>query len=141
MNSAPQNWTWTKQSTFPSDMGTAHNLIAEVLNEVRTHEWGDKDLFSLEMALEETMVNAVQHGNDSDPAKKVHFDCGVCADRVYARVEDEGEGFNVDEVDDPTDPENLMKASGRGVLLIKHFASRVQWNDRGNVVEFEKDRS
>jgi serine/threonine-protein kinase RsbW len=122
-------------------MGTAHSLIGEVMAVVRPEQWNDKDLFALELALEETLTNAVKHGNDSDPTKMVRFDCKVNSNRVYVRVEDEGIGFNPDTLADPREPENQLVESGRGVLLIKHFATRVKWNDRGNVIEFEKDRS
>jgi serine/threonine-protein kinase RsbW len=61
-------------------------------------------------------------------------------DKLYARVEDEGKGFNPDTLADPREPANQMNVGGRGVLLVKHFATRVQWNERGNVIEFEKDR-
>ena len=47
-------------------------------------------------------------------------------------IEDEGEGFDVDTIPDPLDPENLFKTSGRGVLFIYNIMDEVQYNDRGN---------
>jgi len=111
------------------------------MERVRTGQWNDKDLFAIELALEETLTNAIKHGNDSDASKKVRFDCKLSHDRIYVRIEDEGAGFNPDTLADPREPKNQMVESGRGVLLIKHFATRVQWSGRGNVIEFEKDRS
>jgi serine/threonine-protein kinase RsbW len=122
-------------------MGTAHKLIGEVAEMVRTEQWSDKDVFAIELALEETLTNSVKHGNDSDPSKNVRFDCKLSDTTVYVRVEDEGGGFDHTAVADPREPENQMIESGRGVLLIKHFATRVEWNAQGNVIEFEKDRS
>ena len=141
MNPESQSWTWTKECTFPSDMGSAHDLIEEVMRAVRVHQWNDRDMFALELTLEESLTNAVKHGNDSDPSKVVRFDCRLNKRRVYVRVEDEGAGFDPVALPDPRDPANQESVTGRGVLLINHFASRVEWNDRGNVVEFEKDRS
>ena len=135
------SWTWTRECTFPSDMGTAHSLIEEVVGKVRADQWNDKDVFAIELALEETLMNAVKHGNDSDPSKVVRFDCKLSPKKVYVRVEDEGEGFDPHAVADPREPENQMVVSGRGVLLIQHFATKVEWNDRGNIIEFEKERS
>ena len=135
------SWTWTKESTFPSDMGTAHSLIEEVVERVRSDQWNDKDVFAIELALEETLMNAVKHGNDSDPSKMVRLVCKLSQNKMYVRVEDEGKGFDPNALADPREPENQMNVSGRGVLLIQHFATRVEWNDRGNVIEFEKDRS
>jgi serine/threonine-protein kinase RsbW len=122
-------------------MGTAHSLIEEVVGRVRSDQWNDKDVFAVELALEETLMNAVKHGNGSDPSKMVKFDCKLSQEKIYVRVEDEGQGFDPNSLADPRDPENQMVVSGRGVLLIQHFATRVEWNDRGNVIEFEKDRS
>ena len=141
MNLEAQSWTWTKEYTFPSDMGTAHNLIEEVMGVVRAGQWNDKDIFAIELILEEALTNAVKHGNHSDPSKNVRFDCKLSRGKFYARVEDEGEGFNPDGIADPRDPANQMAASGRGVLLVKHFSTSVKWSGRGNVIEFEKDRS
>lgn len=141
MNLEPQSWTWTKECTFPSDMGTAHDLIGEVMERVRSEQWNDKDAFAIELALEESLVNAVNHGNDSDSSKIVRFDCKLNKNTIYVRVEDEGIGFDPNALADPREPANLLVESGRGVLLIKHFATKVEWNERGNVIEFEKNRS
>jgi len=122
-------------------MGTAHSLIEEVLEVVRTHQWSEKDLFALELVLEETLTNAVKHGNHSDPSKKVRVDFRLTPNTVYVRIEDEGTGFDPHAVADPREPENQSATSGRGVLLIRHFATKVKWNEQGNVIEFEKDRS
>ena len=141
MNQETQLWIWTKEYTFPSDMGTAHSLIEDVMGLVRTDGWNDKDLFAIELVLEEVLTNAVKHGNHSDPSKSVRFDCKLSRNKFYARVEDEGSGFDPHALADPREPANQMVASGRGILLVKHFVTNIEWNDRGNIVEFEKDRS
>ena len=141
MNQEEQSCTWTKKCTFPSDMGTAHNLVKEVMEKVRSNQWNDKDIFAIELVLEETLANAVKHGNGQDPSKMVRFDCKLNKNRVCVRIEDEGAGFDPHALADPREPENQMVASGRGVLLVQHFATRVEWNDRGNIIEFEKERS
>ena len=141
MDLESQSWTWTREHTFPSDMGTAHCLIGEVMEIVRAEQWDEKDLFALELVLEEALTNAVKHGNDSDPSKVVRFDCKLNKSKVYVRVGDEGAGFDPRALPDPRDHDNQLAVSGRGVLLMTHFATQVAWNERGNVVEFVKDRS
>ncbi len=121
-------------------MDEAHALIMEVMAKLEGSAWDAKELFSINLSLEEALVNAVNHGNKADKTRNVLFACRLGDDHVYFRVEDEGEGFDPDSLPDPTDPENIMVASGRGVYLIRNFASRVRWNDKGNVIEFEKDR-
>jgi len=140
MNQETQSWTWTKECTFPSNMETTHNLIEEVMVAVRAEQWNGKDTFAIELILEESLVNAVKHGNNSDPSKMVQFVCKVNRNKIYVRVEDEGCGFDPSALADPRTPINRTVESGRGVWLIKHFASKVEWNDRGNVIEFEKKR-
>jgi len=141
MSQPTQSWTWTKEHTFPSDMAVAHSLIDEVVVAVRTEQWGEKDVFALELILEEALANAITHGNLSDASKLVRFDCRLNRDTIYVRVEDEGIGFDPKSLPDPRGPEGQQRISGRGVLLIQHFASRVKWNEQGNAVEFEKDRT
>ena len=141
MNLESSTWIWTKKCSLPSDMSVAHSQIGEVMGEVRTLSWNDKDIFAIELALEEAFTNAIQHGNESDTTKSVHFECKLSQNKICVRVEDEGKGFDPSSIADPRDPENQMIPSGRGVLLIKHFVTKVEWNERGNVIEFEKDRS
>ncbi|MDR0703541.1 MAG: ATP-binding protein [Planctomycetaceae bacterium] len=141
MDSDAQLWNWSKDCSFPSDMNIAHDLIEEVMEQIRLGGWDNKEEFAVNMALEEALVNAIQHGNGSDPAKQVHFSCRLNDQRLYVRIEDEGAGFDPNAIPDPTDSEHILVASGRGVLLIKNFVSHIQWNERGNVLEFEKERS
>jgi serine/threonine-protein kinase RsbW len=122
-------------------MATAHKLIDQVMEQLELYEWSNKEKFAINMALEEALVNAVQHGNDSDPNKNVHFTCNLNDDLISVRIEDEGPGFDPDAIPDPTDEEHIMTAHGRGVLLIKNFVTRTKWNEKGNVIEFEKERA
>jgi serine/threonine-protein kinase RsbW len=122
-------------------MENAHSLIDTVMGKFQNSDWSSKEQFAINLALEEAMVNAVQHGNKSDPSKNVHFACRLTNSFAKFRVEDEGDGFDPNAVPDPTDEDHILNVSGRGVLLIKGFVSRVCWNDKGNVLEFEKDRA
>lgn len=133
---------WTFETAFPSSMEKAHELIEQTLGRLRRlGAWGDRELFAIQLALEESLINAVTHGNRSDHNKLVHFACLLTEDRVRFRIEDEGTGFKPDELPDPTDPAHIDVASGRGVLLIRSFMSHVEYNDRGNVIIMEKNRS
>ena len=81
----------------------------------------DDDLMKIGMAVRESMVNAVVHGNRYNAHKKVRFSVGHNAERFTVRVADEGEGFEVESLPDPLAPENLMRTSGRGIFLIRSF--------------------
>ncbi|MSO50261.1 MAG: ATP-binding protein [Acidobacteria bacterium] len=81
------------------------------------------------VAVRESVVNAVKHGNREDPAKHVTVEFTLAPRLKPARftveVLDEGEGFDYEEVDDPLAPENLMKSSGRGIFFMRNFMDDV----------------
>src|SRR5215217_8124248 len=81
----------------------------------------DDDLMKIGMAVRESMVNAVVHGNRYNSHKKVRFSVQHHEERLTVRIADEGEGFDPDSLPDPLAPENLMRTSGRGIFLIRSF--------------------
>lgn len=81
----------------------------------------DEDLMKIGMAVRESMVNAVVHGNRYNANKKVRFSVAHDAQRFTVRIADQGEGFDVESLPDPLAPENLMRTSGRGIFLIRSF--------------------
>jgi len=80
------------------------------------------------VAIRETVINAIKHGNRNDANKHVFVDLETPQDQsaLTIRVRDEGEGFEPEEVADPLAPENLLKSSGRGIFLIRNFMEDVQ---------------
>ena len=81
----------------------------------------DEDLMKIGMAVRESMVNAVVHGNRYNANKKVRFSVTHAPDRFVVRIQDEGEGFDLETLPDPLAPENLLRTSGRGIFLIRSF--------------------
>jgi serine/threonine-protein kinase RsbW len=88
--------------------------------------FGEEDLMKIGMAVRESMVNAVVHGNRYNGFKKVRFSAGKNAKGLTVRIADEGEGFDFENLPDPLAPENLMRTSGRGVFLIRSFMDEVR---------------
>lgn len=82
------------------------------------------------VAIRESVINAIKHGNRHDAAKHVFVEFEATTDDVVPeltiRVRDQGEGFEPEEVANPLAPENLLKSSGRGIFLIKNFMDDVQ---------------
>ena len=95
----------------------------------------------MRVALEEAVANALKHGNGSDPAKTVGVDYHVTSRRAVVQIEDEGLGFDPETIADPTAPENLELASGRGLLLIRYYMTSVRFNERGNRITLCKENS
>jgi serine/threonine-protein kinase RsbW len=103
--------------------------------------YAHRDMFAMRLALEEAIVNAVKHGNASDPDKEVRIRFHVTADEALAEVEDEGPGFDPHSVRDPLAAENLERPCGRGLLLMEYYMTRVQYSERGNSVTLGRRRS
>lgn len=79
------------------------------------------------MALREALANAIKHGNGQDLAKRVHLEMDVTAATLKIRIQDEGVGFDPEEVEDPLAPENRLKTSGRGIFYMKTFMDDVRF--------------
>lgn len=90
----------------------------------------EDELHSLGMAVRESMVNAVVHGNRYNANKKVHFSLSSDQERVVVRIGDEGEGFDPANLPDPLAEENLLRQSGRGILLIRAFVDEFDMQKR-----------
>jgi serine/threonine-protein kinase RsbW len=83
--------------------------------------FNEDDQNSISMAVRECMVNAVAHGNKYNSRKKVHLTLEATPGTLVVLIGDEGDGFNETEVPDPLAQENLLKQSGRGLLLMRAF--------------------
>lgn len=119
----------------------------------------EKELLRLGIALEEALLNACLHGNlelesvlredggdqfealadergRQDPwmRRRIHVSARITQDQARIVVRDEGAGFDPLQLPDPTDPENLLKPHGRGVMIMKMFLDEVEWNAAGNQV-------
>ncbi|HAY83310.1 MAG TPA: ATP-binding protein [Planctomycetaceae bacterium] len=134
------SWSWTSERSIESDTTIGQQLLNEVLSQLKQHAWDEQDTFGVHLAVEEALVNAIKHGNQSDPDKKVHVVSRVSKTHFFIEIRDEGDGFNPGDVPDPTADENLESPSGRGLMLMRSFMSRVDFNDAGNCVVMEKQR-
>ena len=88
----------------------------------------DHPLPNVLLAVTEATTNAIIHANKCDHSKKVTVDAAVEDSRLVVRVKDEGQGFDPRTIPDPTEPENLLKDSGRGVYLMKVYMDNLEFN-------------
>ncbi len=100
------------------------------LNLARKVGFGEDDQNSISMAVRECMVNAVAHGNKYNARKKVYLKLEALPDALVVSIGDEGEGFNEVDVPDPLAQENLLKQSGRGLLLMRAFMDECEHSAR-----------
>lgn len=131
-------WIATLERECQSHLDAYGIIIQDILGALETAGWGQRDRYTVRLALEESMTNAIRHGNQHDESKKVVVNCRIRPDRVQIEIQDEGRGFDPGDVPDCRDPENLLKTSGRGIMLMNRFMDRVEFNDVGNCVLLEK---
>ena len=89
-------------------------------------------------ALDEAIVNAIKHGNAFHPEKTVRVNCLISDELFRVEIEDQGPGFRLEDVPDPTDDENLERPCGRGIMLMRSFMTKIEYNESGNLVLLEK---
>ena len=91
----------------------------------------DDSLHWVGVAVRESVINAIKHGNCNDAHKRVHVEFNAADDRgatvVTIRVRDEGCGFDPGDLPDPLAPENLLKTSGRGIFLMRSFMDEMSF--------------
>ena len=116
----------------PSVIALMHSILDYLMKRVQKVGVVNPETSNLFVALDEAFVNAVKHGNKFDASKLVRITADVSPEEARFTIEDEGDGFNVAEIPDPLDPQNLFKTSGRGVLFIYNIMDEVKYNERGN---------
>jgi serine/threonine-protein kinase RsbW len=125
---------------IPSDTARGREVQEQIVSGMEQRGFPPRDVFGVRLALEEALVNAIKHGNRMDPDKSVQIDWTLSEAGVRIVIEDEGEGFQVADVPDQTDDENLDKPGGRGIMLMRSFMSVVEYNESGNRLILEKRR-
>jgi serine/threonine-protein kinase RsbW len=103
--------------------------LVQVVLKDRLRQLGmDEDTqYWVDLAVREALANAIKHGNKQSPEKQVHVDLDIEEDEVVIRVEDEGAGFDPDQVENPLDPKNLIRTNGRGILFMKQSMDRIHY--------------
>ena len=125
----------------PNDLRFVREPEARIMAELRRCGYDDDTVFAIKLAFEEAVTNAVKHGNCGDRRKRVHLRYYVDGRRVVFMVRDEGCGFRPEQVPDPTADENLERPSGRGLMLMQSYMTRVCYSATGNEVWLLKERS
>jgi serine/threonine-protein kinase RsbW len=123
---------------IPSEPQQIHRIEERILGELETLNYGERVLFGVRLAIEEAVINAIKHGNKMDKAKDVTVVWSADEKECVITVEDEGEGFDPNNVPDPTIDENIELSHGRGLVLMKAYMDEVAYNDRGTCVTMKK---
>jgi serine/threonine-protein kinase RsbW len=119
-----------EQLTLESTLQSVDEAETVALREAQKAGFEEDDQQQIGMAVRECMVNAVVHGNRYSKKKKVHLDLEPSTTGLTVVIGDEGEGFDVNSLPDPLSPDNLMRQSGRGLLLVRAFMDDFQVQPR-----------
>ena len=140
--------TTTASRTVKLDIASRLDLL-EMVQVVLTHltqqlQFDDDASHYMSVAVRESVVNAIKHGNGLDESRRVALAFTVHADALEVEVRDEGRGFDPKIIPDPLAPENLLKAEGRGIFFMRSFMDSVDYTfpaKGGTVVRMMKKRA
>ena len=135
MGKSPQ-----KTMVIPSRLAEVSKVQAAILDEVTDKGFSKEARFAIQLALDEAVTNAIRHGNKLDESKDVIVNYTVDDKQATITVCDQGDGFEIVNIPDPTLDENLTCPSGRGVMLIQAYMTSVSYNEKGNCVTLVKTR-
>lgn len=121
----------TRTLFVPSRLGKIQWASRQILKHLKKENWDSDTLLAVRLSVEEALANAIQHGNQQDPAKNVHlqFDLNRQKHQVAITVKDEGKGFK---------PSAVRPNKGYGLILIHQLMDEVRFNAKGNQVKMTK---
>lgn len=113
------------------------NILETFIDNLKvTYEISEESYANILIAMTEAANNAIMHGNKQNEQKKVYINLEIeFGKKLIFTVADEGDGFNFQNVADPTLPENLERQSGRGVFIMKNLCDQFIYNKKGNEIE------
>ncbi len=127
-------------ATIASDLDQLARIRPQIAQLLEANSISSDDIGNIGWAVEEAVANALKHGNRMDPLKTVRIQCSIFADKVRIEVEDQGQGFQLDEARDATADENLELPNGRGILMMKMLMDVVEYHNDENLLVLEKKR-
>lgn len=114
---------------MPSRIESVDEAALKAEEFARENGCTEEFMSAVDLAVRESVANAVKHGNKFDESKKVEVTLNCSDEGLEITVRDFGTGFMVDDVPDPTNPENLLKVNGRGILFMRSFMDEVEWSN------------
>lgn len=116
------------EKEIQSDPELLPELEESIIELAKKYKLNDVKLNSLALSFSEAASNSMVHGNKLDVNKKIKITIKVDNDKMTVIIKDEGKGFNLDSVPDPTKPENILKDSGRGIHIMRSFLNNLRYN-------------
>ena len=120
---------------IPSLVENIRIVESFVDNAKEKYKLNDDVYGNIMIAIVESVNNAIIHGNKTDKKKNVSLSASLLGEEIKFVISDQGDGFDYDNLPDPTAPENIDKVGGRGIFLIKHLADEIHFNNEGRTLE------
>ena len=126
------------ERSLPSKVDEISPFVDKLMLLIRKCGCAAEGESDVEIALREALANAIIHGNHENPRKHVHVRCRCEPSEISIAVKDEGRGFDLNKIADPTAPENNGSIHGRGIYLMKALMDEVRFEDGGVAVHMRK---
>ena len=117
-----------------SELKNVENFLSDILKEF---DLAQKYFNKIYLCVSEAVVNSIKHGNKSNKDKTVSIGISCDEKEINVLIEDEGEGFDINIIKDPTLSSNLKNESGRGIFIIKNMSDKFEYNEKGNRIQFK----
>ena len=117
-----------------SELKKVEGFLKEIFE---THNLSDEHFNKVFLCVSEAIINSIVHGNKQNDRKKIGIRVLTKGQNIILQITDEGEGFDIKAIPDPTSKENLKKESGRGIHIIKTISETLEYNQKGNSVTFQ----
>ncbi len=116
-----------------SELKTVEFFLIDVLKEF---DLAQKNFNRIYLCVSEAVVNSIKHGNKNDRNKTISIGVNCNLNEINVLIEDEGDGFDINKIEDPTCESNLKNESGRGIFIIKNLCDKLEYNEKGNRIQF-----
>lgn len=121
--------TAIREIELPSRIESVDEAATAADEFAKSRGLGAEFIYAINLAIRESVANAVKHGNKFDENKPVRVTLSDSSEGFGVTVRDFGTGFTVEDIPDPTNPENLLKTNGRGILFMRSFMDEVEWSN------------
>lgn len=113
-------------------------LVERFVNEVfKEYKLAIKNFNKVYLCISEAVINSIEHGNKNDKNKSISIGIECNEKQMDIYIKDEGEGFNLNEIPDPTTNSNIRKESGRGIHIIKSISKKIEFNKEEKYIQFK----
>jgi serine/threonine-protein kinase RsbW len=129
------------ETSIPSILCEGLVLQEKIIQLMERFSYSARDVFAVRLSFEEGLANAIKHGNQLDESKVVRVTCRIDVGKMRVEIQDQGAGFELEAVPDPTQEEFIERPTGRGLLLMRVYMNHCEFTDRGRCLVMERERN